>query len=615
MKFLQLFRFSGLGRLRNIFGVLALALLAGCGGGGSTGADSGEVVIGLTDAEGDFHSYTIDVLSLTLTKQNGAVVETLPLNTRIDFAQYTDMTEFLTAATVPSGYYVKAEMQVDYSNADIWVENVVGDLVQVPAGNIQDETGNPLGEITLSVRLEGRDSLLIVPGVPASLTLDFDLNTSNLVDFSGGDPLLTVQPVLLADVELDRPKPHRLRGALTDVDQAESQFDIVVRPFRHRLINERRFGTLTVNSHDETVYEIDGVVYKGGTGLRALDAMPAFTATVVLGELRFNPRRFEAREVYAGSSVPGGTLDVVRGNVVARSGDELTVRGATLLRTDGSVIFRNTLQVVLSDETQVTQQLSTEAHTTDEISVGQRISVFGELDQSAASLAAERVRMQLTVLRGSRVEVVALSPTDEPLVVDLQSIDLRPISLFDFSGTGATASEDADPAYYEVETSTLDLSNVLDGAPLKVGGFVTPFGSAPMDFEAQTVVDLTDVPAVMRVGYPEGSADAFSDISADGLSLDLSDVGRFHHLSRAGVAIDLTTLGVTPMIVPHTDDEGCFWIETATTRQLHTSFAAFAEDLAGRMGAGGLVRGVLAKGDYVDRSGVITSRMVVVTLQ
>jgi hypothetical protein len=55
------------------------------------------VVIALTDAEGDFASYTVDVLSLTLTTANGAVVETLPLSTRVDFARYTDLTEFLSA--------------------------------------------------------------------------------------------------------------------------------------------------------------------------------------------------------------------------------------------------------------------------------------------------------------------------------------------------------------------------------------------------------------------------------------------------------------------------------------------------------------------------------------
>mgnify|MGYP003346898486 CR=1 FL=1 len=35
---------------------------------------SGEVVIGLTDAEGDFISYTVDIVSIKLTKASGAVV-------------------------------------------------------------------------------------------------------------------------------------------------------------------------------------------------------------------------------------------------------------------------------------------------------------------------------------------------------------------------------------------------------------------------------------------------------------------------------------------------------------------------------------------------------------
>lgn len=614
MKFLQSIRPLGLGRFWLILGLFILSLLAGCGGGSGTTADSGEVVIGLTDAEGDFLSYTVDVKSLTLTKANGAVVETLPLNTRIDFAQYTDVTEFLASATVPEGFYVEAQMVVDYSNAEVWVENGTGEAVQVPVADIRDESGNPLGETTLSVRLEGRQSLLIVPGVPANLTLDFDLNTSNLVDFSGGDPVLTVQPVLLADVELTQPKLHRLRGPLAGVDQAANQFDVIIRPFRHRFANDRRFGSLTVNSHDETVYEIDGVAYTGSEGLRALDAMPAFTATVILGDLRFNPRRFEAREVYAGTSVPGGGLDAVSGNVVARSGNDLTVRGATLIRSDGSVIFRDTLTVQLSDQTLVTRQLSANAHTTDEISVGQNISVFGELNLPAGSMTADLARMQMSVLRGTRVGVVTIPEVAEPLVVDLQSIDLRPVSQFDFSGTGTSTADDADPDYYEVETATLDLSGVLDGAPLKVAGFVTPFGSAPMDFEAQTVVDLSEVPAVLRVGYGEGSADAIIAASADGLSLDLTDAGSFHHLSRAGVAIDLAALSVAPMIVPHPDGDGSFWIEQGGTLQLHTDFAAFATDLAARIEGGSLVRGVLATGDYVDQSGVITSRMVIVSL-
>ena len=113
-------------------GALSLAACGGSGGSGDSGpsggdtasqicdpADSqtldncGSVYIGLTDADGDFLTYAVDVLSLTLERSNGAVVETLPLATRVDFAQYTDLTEFLTAATVPPGTYVGGQIRLD----------------------------------------------------------------------------------------------------------------------------------------------------------------------------------------------------------------------------------------------------------------------------------------------------------------------------------------------------------------------------------------------------------------------------------------------------------------------------------------------------------------------
>src|SRR4030065_702656 len=110
--------------------LLALAL-AGCGGGGgaaSSGTGNGEVVIGLTDAPGDFHAYSVDVLSLRLTRADGTVVEALPVKTRIDFAQYTELTEFLTTATIPSGTYTSARLRLDYAQADIAVEAALANV-------------------------------------------------------------------------------------------------------------------------------------------------------------------------------------------------------------------------------------------------------------------------------------------------------------------------------------------------------------------------------------------------------------------------------------------------------------------------------------------------------
>ncbi|MCG7905371.1 MAG: metallophosphoesterase, partial [Candidatus Thiodiazotropha taylori] len=201
----------------------------------------------------------------------------------------------------------------------------------------------------------------------------------------------------------------------------------------HRFNRQNRFGELTVSVSDETYYEIDGETYQGESGLAALDELPTFTATLAVGELQRNNNRFtyQATEVYAGSSVPGGDLDVVRGNVIARSGDQLTVRGATLMRADGSVVFRDTIDVQLDGETVVRKQLSTEEHDSGEISVGQRVLVFGSLDSAESSLAADHLRMLVTVLSSTRVD------DESALVVDLQKIDGRPVSLFDFSGTGS----------------------------------------------------------------------------------------------------------------------------------------------------------------------------------
>src|SRR2546422_4860789 len=69
--------------------------------------EEGVVAIGLTDTPGDFLTYTVDVTSLTLIKADETVVQALPQRTRVDFARFVDLTEFVTAVTIPSGNYVR----------------------------------------------------------------------------------------------------------------------------------------------------------------------------------------------------------------------------------------------------------------------------------------------------------------------------------------------------------------------------------------------------------------------------------------------------------------------------------------------------------------------------
>jgi hypothetical protein len=72
-------------------------------GNPATAGQCGTLLFGLTDADGDFLSDTVDVVSLTLTEASGATVEVLPATTRIDFADYVELTELVSASRVLPG--------------------------------------------------------------------------------------------------------------------------------------------------------------------------------------------------------------------------------------------------------------------------------------------------------------------------------------------------------------------------------------------------------------------------------------------------------------------------------------------------------------------------------
>jgi hypothetical protein len=605
-------------------------IIQGCGGsgggsssGGSGSSNSGQALIGLTDAAGDFVTYQVDVTSLTLTKANGAVVETLPLKTSVDFTQLTDMTEFLTAGMIPLGDYTKAVLTLDYSSAVIKVENSSGDAVQVQASNILDEDGNPITQpVQVTVNLDV-SSLTIAPGVPAHLSIDFDLAATNTVTFAAdGTPSVMVTPVLKADLQPSQDKIQRLRGPLQDVSVADNSFDIILRPFAQDLkVHNKDFGTVKVTVDSNTAFNIDGVTYTTG-GLQALAAEPAYTGVIVHGQFSTTPQlHFVATEVLAGSSVPGGTMDVVKGTVISRSGDVITLKGATLIRAGGSIVYNDKIKVTLGSGTKVSKQQSKDKTLTkDDISVGQCVMVFGTListDTSNLQLDASSgyARMFLTVLIGS----VATPDSSAELGINLQAIDWRKISLFDFAGTGDISAHDANPLNYIVDTSTLDTTSLSIGTPIKIRGFVSPFGTANPtavpDFEAETIVDVSDVPGLMNLGWGTGKKDAFNGITGSGLSLHLGDTGFFHRMNRVGVITDLDSLSVTtPEIIPTGNNTDRFRIDQGSVSQVYSSYSSFVTDLQSKITAGAKVKHLYAWGTFDNTTATLTSGYIIVKL-
>ena len=55
-------------------------------------------------------------------KQVSGFVETLPRTTRINFTDYVDLTELVTAATIPPATYVSGTIRLDYADAEVFVE-------------------------------------------------------------------------------------------------------------------------------------------------------------------------------------------------------------------------------------------------------------------------------------------------------------------------------------------------------------------------------------------------------------------------------------------------------------------------------------------------------------
>ena len=606
-----------------VFFILAfMAFISGCGQGENdtdvNQNDTGELIIGLTDAEGDFVSYTVDVKSITLTKANGTIVHVLPVTTRVDFAQYTELTEFVTAAMVPLGAYREASMVLDYTNADIRVENANGDTVQVT--DIQDSAGNPVTELEMTVYLEGRNKLVISRGLPAHLTLDFDLNATNQAVFDdAGVPTVVVEPYLIADAYLQRPKAHRVRGPLNDVDVDNNQFEIIINPFHQSQSADSQYGNLTVMTDDETVYDIDNQSYIGLPGLQAMDDLPQYTATIVIGKFKHKPTRFIAKEVYAGESVPGGTLDVVKGNVIARSENVLTVNGATLIRSGGTVTFNDVVTVNIADTTMVKKQLSVDSHTIDEISVGQKVSIFGtitnsDVENTEMDATNGVVRLKITKVYGASVDLTITPLESDYFVMDAKRFNGRPVSLFDFSGTGVDAEHDADPLFYEVDTGMLPIDDIVETTPIKVFGFVTPFGSAPADFVATTLVDLTKVPATLTMNWTPHTDHPFSEVTENSFTLNLMDRGVFHHVGRGGAIVDLSTISPPPVIRGMANG-GRYELKEKGPRQVFTDFTSFIEEIEARMASGSSMKRIVAHGYFNDITATLTADEVHVKLK
>ena len=413
-----------------------------------------------------------------------------------------------------------------------------------------------------------------------------------------------------------------MRGPLVSVDKTAGTYVVDVRPFDMR---DRKFGEVTVHTDSSTTFDVNGTSYTGSAGLDALAAAGAGTVTAAFGTLTTATREFDAASVNAGTSVAGAGVDAVSGEVVARNGDVLTVRGANVIRnSDGSHFARGRVQVTLGPNTKVVKggTVPATAAAIGDISVGQSIEAFGSATPVVSSAmsgdwtldaTAGRVRMRETPVYG-----FVKQASTGALTLQLDSIAGRKVAAFDFTGTGQTQAQDADPANYEVATGALDLSALSINEPAKLIGFPTAFGAAPPDFTARSIVDFPTLPAMLTLTWgPGGTTTPFTSQDASGLVLNLAsaEIGRLHFITVGPRVLNLLSMPASPSIVPPANGPTAYLIVMKDESHSFHDFADFVAELGTRLNGTTAMVSFTASGSYDGDSNVVTARSIVVVLK
>ena len=607
---------------RTVALLLAALFLTACGGGSGTTANNdvtqtatcdpgdpatfdecGTVLIGFTDDDGDFLNYTVNVSKLTLETADGRVVEVLPRQTRINFTDYVDLTELVTAAVVPPATYVAGTISLDYVDSEVFV--AAGDLSKEAV--VTDLDGNLLQQVDLKIILSNRDQLTVVKRRSAFLQLDFDLEASHEVDIVPTPATAATELFFVAEVQPIDEKDIRVRGPLLAVNADAMNYVIAIRPFHDRVGD---FGKFTVNVSNETEFEVNGEMYVGAEGLRALDTAGPGTPTLSKGTLTVADRSYTAHLVLAGSSVPGSGRDAIVGNIIKRDGFFLTIRGATIIPRDTATDLRTHFHDDVVVEVGPNTKVFKDGHrlsdlSIDALSIGQRGTVRGNQPTPTTDALAPQilfdategaVRMHVTRLSGI-VNTVLPGQTD----ITLHSIDRRRAAAFNFAGTGRSMDLDADPDNYEIETGSLTLADFATGRPIIAYGFPTAFGVAPPDFTGRTIIDYTNVRSTLGIAWGSaGTMYPFASSGPDGivLALDNGDIGIRHHVKQGPVLIDLLTLGTNTAILPRETGRMLFSIKSHDSLRQYSDFDDFIADLTTSLDGSTTARSMYARGKF-----------------
>ena len=604
------------------------ALLAGCGN--STSFTPGTPVITLSDTSGEFATYRVTLDSISLTDSNGAIAIPFQLTAsepdNVDLAALTDLTELLAVPAAPLATYKSATLTLDYSNARIWV-NVNGQAV---AATPVSSTGTALTTDSVTITFDPSHPLVISQGQSTRLAIDFNLAASNSINTATTPPTVTVRPFVVMTPAPADATVMRARGLLVTVQSGSSDFIMNVRPLIDLTL---ALGAVTVSTTAQTYFNVNGVTYTGAAGLNALASLPQNTiiaAYGTLGDLSGITPGFHATSVYVGTSLESPLADHITGVVSARSGNTLTVHGATLLSPpipgvnfDYTTSYANNATVTIGSATVVSEDgVAASGLTPAAISVGQQLDVSGQGTVDTAGnisldATAGQVRIASTRLWGTLNSATAGSAS-----LDILSLGNFAPAGFNFAGTGTTA---ANPSAYAVNTGALNESATAAGTLLQVDGIVNAFGSAPPDFTASAITAGTATEQQLVVEWINGGAPApFISDSTAGLVVDLNNanLGTIHEIRTGPVALDLKdpkSFPASPLITTVGADQSKLQLAigsaTLTTGvSVFNSISGFATAVSSTFNGTNKIYRLVASGQYNSGTNTFVASRISVAL-
>jgi hypothetical protein len=518
----------------------------------------------MTNAPGGaFATYQVNLDSLTLTGKNVGVITAVGAVETVDFTKLNDISELWDAASVPNDTYTSATLVLDYTDANI---AVIKNGAPTQA-TVHDTEGATVTTQTINITFDPDHPLVIAPTYASTsalrLALAFDLAVSNEVNNSGASPVVVIRPFVTAATSASDTKQVRVRGPLINSSINVGTYSVYIRPFFDEI---NSLGALSMFSSPTTEYLINGVWYKGNAGLTEVSQLSAGT-TMTAAYTTYEPTpdvaqatsagKFNANYVVVGSTLEDYYTQGLEGDVIARSGNTLTIRGATVQFNDGtSLYYEGNSIVTLGSGTIVTADDTPSVTGLDyrSISSGQHIIARGIYSLSSTGVASldatgtsstntGSVRIIQTPIFGTLVSAGAGG-----LVMDLGSITYWPASSYNFAGSGHVSL-----AAYEVDTGDLALpAGTVAGSNVWLNGFTSAFGAAPPDFLAFSINSEMSVPAQLQAEWSGAvTSTQFSPEAETGMAINLADktLGSAEILIGEEV-IDVKSLASSPLILP-----------------------------------------------------------------